>query len=295
MWKVVALALCLFAGRAFCDETPLAPADSSPSFEERKRANDEALVKSAVRLANLQTATVLLKVSLIEIPVTKLHRQGVDFNKLLEEGNPDNAIAKQKPVGDEIELFGEWKPGSSGCFLLKEDDPFLSKVKKLVKDKMAKILAQPILVTENGRTASFNCGGEIPVPVPQSLGTTTIEWKKHGLRVDFAPAVLQQDTMNLQIRVGLSELDESQSLRAGEITVPGLRILTEVDTAFKIKTGQIAVISGGTRSFAVHESAAPAKKKKDSKPEANADSSVDTNEEIAVLILVKPEIVEPEK
>ena len=64
---------------------------------------------------------------------------------------------------------------------------------------------------------------------------------------------------------------------------------------FGIKTGQVAVISGGTRSLAMHEPAASAKKKKDSKPEANADSSAETNEETAVLILVKPEIVEPEK
>jgi pilus assembly protein CpaC len=259
MWKVVVLALCMFAGRAFCEETPPAPAESYPSFEERKRLNDEALVKDAVRLANLQTATVLLKVSLIEIPVTKLRRLGMDFSSAAVSNAA--AAAKPQPAKKEVSLFSDWNPISSGCLLVKEDDARISVIKALVADHLAKIVAQPVLVTENGRGVSFNCGGEFPVPVPQSLGTVTIEWKKHGLRVDSVPTVLDQDSINLQIRVGLSELDESRSIRVGETTIPSLKILTDMEATFKIKTGQVAVVSGGTRTVAVHEHAESAKKK----------------------------------
>jgi Flp pilus assembly secretin CpaC len=284
MWRVVILAFCAFV----VSNVPVAGQFGRPVPSRNAPAEQPAGPEFD------QNTTVLLKVSLIEIPVTKLRQEGVDFNKLLEEGNPDNATAKQKPAGDEIELFGEWKPGSSGCFLLKEDDPFLSKVKKLVKDKMAKIVAQPILVTSNGRAANFNCGGEFPVPVPQSAAAITTEWKKHGLNVNYAPLVLDQESIRLELHVTLSELDEGQSIHVGATTVPGLRILADMDTAFKIKTGQVAVVSGGTRSFAVHDPAASDTKKKEAKTDANADSSSETLEEKAMLILIKPEIVPSE-
>ena len=160
---------------------------------------------------------------------------------------------------------------------------------------MAKILAQPILVTSNGRAASFSCGGEIPVPVPQSAGTITTEWKQYGTHVDFDPVVLDQDTIRLELRTRLSELDENLNINIGGTAIPGIVVLTDMDTGFKIKSGQIAVVSGERRSRAVQNTAAGAGNRKKSKPEAAAESSQETSEEFALLLLIKPEIAEPTK
>jgi pilus assembly protein CpaC len=238
--------------------------------------------------------TVLLKVSLIEISVTKLRQQGVEFEKLLAENAPKTDAPKAKPSDAVVELFSDWTPENLGCFLLRDDDSLLTKVKRLIKSGTAKMLAQPVLVTESGRAANFSAGREIPVPVPQSAGTVTIEWKRCGMQIDFLPVVLNTETLRLELRTRISELDESTSITIAGTTVPGMTILTDVDTAFKIKVGQIAVVNGGARSFAVRESDASADKK-EHKPNAEVDSSPEVLEQKAILVLIKPEIVEPAK
>jgi len=66
--------------------------------------------------------------------------------------------------------------GSSATF-----DAFLDALKA---ENLLKILAEPELVTTNGRPANMLAGGEFPIQVPQSLGTTTIEWREFGVRLE---------------------------------------------------------------------------------------------------------------
>ena len=71
----------------------------------------------------------------------------------------------------------------------------------LRQDNLLKIMTEPTLVTESGRAASFNSGGEIPVPVPQSLGhALPIDWKKYGTQIDFVPIVLGNGKIRLEVR-----------------------------------------------------------------------------------------------
>ncbi len=51
----------------------------------------------------------------------------------------------------------------------------------------ARSLAEPNLVALSGDTASFLAGGEFPVPVPGSLGTVTIDYKKYGVGPGLHP------------------------------------------------------------------------------------------------------------
>jgi pilus assembly protein CpaC len=292
MWRVVILALCVFAAnQAPAAEPPSPYAGAVPNAP----TSTNYIQPPPVAAIFNQDATVLLKVSIIEVSLTKLRRQGDDFEKLLADNLPGTSAGKKKPAEKDIELFAESLPTSSGCFLLKEDDKFFALVKKLVKSDMAKILAQPILVTSNGRVASYNCGGEVPVPVPQSAGMTTIEWKKFGTQVAFNPVVLDQDTIKLEIRTTITRLDESRSVNIGGTSIPGMVVLTDMETSFKIKTGQVAVVSGERRSRAVPESASPAEKKNPGKADAATDSASETSEEFALLLLIKPKIGEPEK
>jgi hypothetical protein len=258
------LALCAFAsGNAFAAEGRVPQSDP--------RAATPIQEKPAVA-ADAGT-TVLLKVSLIEISVTKLRQQGVDVDKLLADNAPRADAPKAILADADVELFSDWTPENLGCFLLRDDDKFLTNVKRLIKSGVAKLLAQPVLVTESGRAASFSSGGEVPVPVPQSLGTVTIEWKRHGMQIDFVPVVLDKETLRLELRTRISVLDENSSVTIAGTTVPGMAILADVDTAFKIKAGQIAVVNGGTRSFAVRDSdastnAKDSNEKIESKPNA---------------------------
>ena len=54
-------------------------------------------------------------------------------------------------------------------------------VNALEQKGMARSLAEPNLVALSGDTASFLAGGEFPIPVPGSLGTVGIEYKRYGV------------------------------------------------------------------------------------------------------------------
>ncbi len=73
----------------------------------------------------------------------------------------------------------------------------------------ARSLAEPNLVALSGDTASFLAGGEFPVPVPGTLGTVTIDYKKYGVGLAFTPTVLNGGLINLKIEPEVSQLDTS--------------------------------------------------------------------------------------
>ena len=79
-------------------------------------------------------------------------------------------------------MTGEAAAGNLGSF--GQIDFLAVKLEALARRGEAKLLARPTLVTSNGGTAKFLAGGEIPVPVPQALGQTTIVWKEFGVRLE---------------------------------------------------------------------------------------------------------------
>src|SRR5581483_3130213 len=53
-------------------------------------------------------------------------------------------------------------------------------------------LAEPNLVAESGKEASFLAGGEFPVPIAQGSGgaiAITVQYKEFGIRLNFTPTV----------------------------------------------------------------------------------------------------------
>ena len=61
-------------------------------------------------------------------------------------------------------------------------------------------LASPSLTALSGETANFLAGGEIPIPIAQALGTTTIEYKQYGVSLAFTPTVLADGRISLHVR-----------------------------------------------------------------------------------------------
>jgi pilus assembly protein CpaC len=106
---------------------------------------------------------------------------------------------------------------------------------------MAKLLAEPTLVTLDGRPATFNVGGEVPIPLQQALGVTTVTYRQFGTQIDFVPIVLGNGMIRLEVRPDITEIDPS--LRDTVTGVPGFRQRT-ADTAVEMKAGQTLAIAG---------------------------------------------------
>ena len=120
---------------------------------------------------------------------------------------------------------------------------FFGVLDALRQDNLAKILAEPSLVCISGRPATFQEGGQIPVPEPQGLGTVTFDYKPYGTQIDFVPIVLGNGRIRLEVRPSVSEIDTSTSVTVSGTTVPGLKNRM-VETGVEMMAGQTLAIAG---------------------------------------------------
>ena len=104
-------------------------------------------------------------------------------------------------------------------------------------------LAEPNLTTISGETARFNAGGEVPIPVPQSFGVTTIEYKKFGVSLAFTPVLLPGERIAMRVQPEVSELSNANAISINGTTVPSF-ISRSAETNVEMASGQTLAIAG---------------------------------------------------
>jgi pilus assembly protein CpaC len=109
-------------------------------------------------------------------------------------------------------------------------------------DGLVHTLAEPNLTALSGETASFLAGGEIPIPVPQYQGTTTIEYKQYGVSLAFTPTVLADGRISMRVRPEVSTLTGSTVSIQG-YNIPGLTT-RRAETTVELGSGQSFMIGG---------------------------------------------------
>ncbi|MCX4156760.1 MULTISPECIES: type II and III secretion system protein family protein [Paraburkholderia] len=110
-------------------------------------------------------------------------------------------------------------------------------------NNMARVLAEPTLVALSGQSASFLAGGEIPVPVPQGLGTTSIEYKPYGIGLTLTPTVLGPQRIALKVAPEASQLDFANAVTISGVSVPAFTT-RRTDTTVELGDGESFVIGG---------------------------------------------------
>jgi pilus assembly protein CpaC len=114
-------------------------------------------------------------------------------------------------------------------------------------DGLATILAEPNLTALSGETASFLAGGEFPIPVSQSLGAVTIEYKQYGVGLAFTPIVLADGRISMRVRPEVSELSDAGSVTLNNFKVPALTT-RRAETTVELGSGQSLMIAGLLRN-----------------------------------------------
>lgn len=113
----------------------------------------------------------------------------------------------------------------------------------LEANNLARVLSQPTLVALSGQSASFLAGGEIPVPVPQALGTISIDWKPYGVGLTVTPTVISPNRIALKVAPESSQLDFVHAITINGVTVPALTT-RRADTTVELGDGESFVIGG---------------------------------------------------
>jgi pilus assembly protein CpaC len=119
-------------------------------------------------------------------------------------------------------------------------------IRALQEKGLFQSLAEPNLIAEDGKEASFLAGGEYPYPVVQgqSGGTSvTIQFKEFGIRLNFIPNIVGDDLVKLKVRPEVSSLDFANAVTLQGFRVPAITT-RRTETEVELQDGQTFAVAG---------------------------------------------------
>jgi pilus assembly protein CpaC len=132
-------------------------------------------------------------------------------------------------------------------FFFRSDLNLGATIKALEVKGLLQILAEPNMLAQNGKKASFLAGGEFPFPtVSSGTGGTpmvTIQFREFGVRLTFTPTITPRGTIHLEVAPEVSALDFTNGLSVSGFIVPALTT-RKLDTQVELREGQSFAIGG---------------------------------------------------
>jgi pilus assembly protein CpaC len=219
---------------------------------------------------------VMLRVRIAELKRSAVRSIGVTFDA---------------EVGDFI--FGSALGGAANAFISGtfNEDQFNVTLEALEQHRVAKILAQPTLVTLSGRTANFISGGEFAVPTAVGVGgveAATTYFRGFGTILNFTPTVIDKDRIRIEVNPTFSTLNNNNIVQG----IFGIDTRS-TSTTVELREGQVLAIAGLTQQQQGGETSRipglgewPLLGTLFNRREASSD-------ETELLIVISPEIVHP--
>ena len=130
-------------------------------------------------------------------------------------------------------------------FLFSEKFDLGMAIKALQTKGLFQSLAEPNLVAESGKEASFLAGGEFPIPIAQGSGANigvSVVFKEFGIRLNFTPTVAG-DRVHLKVRPEVSTLDFNNAVTLNGFRIPALST-RRTETEVELQDGQTFAIAG---------------------------------------------------
>jgi pilus assembly protein CpaC len=130
-------------------------------------------------------------------------------------------------------------------FLFSEKFDIGAMVKALSTRGLFQSLAEPNLVAESGKEASFLAGGEIPIPIAQGTGgnvAISVQYKEFGIRLSFTP-VINGNRVHLKVKPEVSTLDFGNAVALQGFRIPALST-RRTETELELNDGQTFAIAG---------------------------------------------------
>ncbi len=186
---------------------------------------------------------VTLNVRIAQMSRTVVRNLGIDWAALGNVGrigyiSPALALTAAGTVGAAPTLVGNTVAKGFG---------FNGVIDALANDNLAHVLAEPNLTVMSGQAASFQVGGEYPIPVGQQNGTISIDFKSYGVLLSFLPTVMSDGRINIHVKPEVSELDKADGIQisAGNSTiqVPALTV-RRAESTVELGSGQSFALAG---------------------------------------------------
>lgn len=235
---------------------------SSKEVADRAVAIATPMAKTVVSNLTIATAPVekqiVLKVKFAELNRTKVAQFGVNLLSTGALNTPGRVTTGQFPAPNAREVsgtIGGSLQGSTSDFTLSDalnifafrpDLNLGAVVRALQNEDVLQILAEPNLVTTNGKEASFLVGGEFPLPVLQgggNAGAVTIQFREFGIRLTFNPQLTGNGTIKMYVKPEVSTIDLANAVQVSGFTIPALAT-RRMETNVELKLGQSFAVAG---------------------------------------------------
>ncbi len=232
-------------------------------------AKDSAQVKLAGALAQTRAKTVVnlltappdpeprqivLQVKFASIDRTALQelgfnlfsRNGVAVGELSTGQFQSPRFSQLQPSGSQSVNFADLL----NMFVYRPDLNIGATIKALQQRDVLQILAEPNLITVEGKSASFLAGGSFPFPILTTTSTggsvspvITVQFKPFGVKLDFTPTVTANGAINLVVAPEVSSLDFANAVTLQGFLIPAIS-QRRAETEVILKDGESFAIAG---------------------------------------------------
>jgi pilus assembly protein CpaC len=135
-------------------------------------------------------------------------------------------------------------------FVYRPDINLGATIAALEERDISQILAEPTLLTVDGKTASFLAGGQFPFPTitatPTGGGTApivTVQFKPFGVQLDFTPTIMPNGRIDLKVTPEVSTLDFTNGVTLDGFLIPAISS-RKADTEVMLGDGESFAIAG---------------------------------------------------
>ncbi|MBV8820016.1 MAG: pilus assembly protein N-terminal domain-containing protein [Acidobacteriaceae bacterium] len=235
---------------------------SSKDVAERATALATPFAKTVVNSLQVNAPPpdkqILLRVKFAELDRSMANQFAVNLLSTGAGNTPGSITTGQFPSASATDLSGTIGGKAAGTttkftisdalniLAFRPDLNFGVLIKALQSKSVLQILAEPNLVTTNGKEASFVVGGEFPVPVLQggaNSGSVTIQFREFGVRLSFNPLITENGNIRMHVKPEVSTLDYANAVTFNGFTIPALST-RKMDTDIELGEGQSFVIAG---------------------------------------------------
>lgn len=222
-------------------------------------------VTSLMQFPPLAVKEILLEVKFAEVDRSAVSQLGVNILRNFGSNMPVSVTTQQfsppgfqnatpETVGQNGVATGSTPPQFTISNLMniavfRPDIDMTAIIQALQANNILQILAEPNLLTESGKSASFLAGGEFPFPALQGgvssggVQGVTVQFREFGVRLNFTPTLMPDGLIHLNVKPEVSSLDFANSLTIAGFTVPALST-RKAESDMELRDGQSFAIAG---------------------------------------------------
>ena len=218
----------------------------------------ETRAKTVVNLltapAGPEPRQIVLHVKFASVDLTLLKQVGINlFSRSSVLTGESTTGQFQSPRFSQLQPTGDQTVNFADLLNLFVYNPSLNigaTIQALQENDVLQVLAEPNLMTVEGKTASFLAGGSFPFPVLTTTSTggsvspvITVQFKPFGVKLDFTPTVTESGAIHLQVSPEVSSLDYSNAVTLQGFQIPALS-QRKMDTEVELRDGETFAIAG---------------------------------------------------